>query len=113
MAQLPQGIVVGYDDSPDSRAALEWGAATARLWRSAAMTHQLKRTHNRPTTTSIARRQNCGQRRFRVAGDFESGDPFGIARGFRLTRRCATKQIVATIALANMGINMEPPTSQS
>lgn len=32
MAQLPQGIVVGYDDSPDSRAALEWGAATARLW---------------------------------------------------------------------------------
>lgn len=32
MARPPQGIVVGYDDSPDSRAALDWGAATARLW---------------------------------------------------------------------------------
>jgi nucleotide-binding universal stress UspA family protein len=30
--QLSKGIVVGYDDSPGSIAALEWAAATAQRW---------------------------------------------------------------------------------
>ncbi|HEV7148000.1 MAG TPA: universal stress protein [Pedococcus sp.] len=30
--RLSKGIVVGYDDSPGSLAALEWAAATARRW---------------------------------------------------------------------------------